>query len=179
MCSSDLKTLIHHASQYCMPVASMPPQVGVGGVTGGYIAGVLSRFDRTGWIQVVAVLLFCFSIAAIGLSPGFYWALAACALSGLTEMIYSVTNMSMMQLAAPEEMRGRLTSILQLYPALISLGAFLVGPIADWIGPRATSISAASICAVVFVGIALASPRMRDMRMSRYVKSGAAPMTRH
>lgn len=153
--------------------------VGIGGVMGGWLAGWLSRFDRTGWIQVGAVLAFCVSIAALGLSSTFNGALFACFLSGMTEMIYSVTNMSMMQLAAPEEMRGRMTSILQIYPALISMGAFLAGPLADLIGPRWTSIGAASTCAVVFLAIGLSSPRVRDMRMSHYVKEGKAPPARH
>ena len=148
--------------------------VGVGGVTGGYLAGWLSRFDRTGWIQVGAVIAFCMSIAGLGLSPSFAWALLACFMSGMTEMIYAVTNMTMVQLAAPEEMRGRITSILQLYPALISLGAFQAGAFADLIGARATSISSASFCGVIFVVIMLVSPRMRGMRMSRYTGSPVA-----
>lgn len=153
--------------------------VGIGGITGGYLAGWLSRFDRTGWIQVGAVVAFCLSITGLGLSPTFPWALAACALSGMTEMIYSVTNMTMIQLAAPEEMRGRVSSILQVYPALISMGAFLVGPLADVIGPRATSISSACFCAAVFLVIMMVSPRMRGMRMSRYTGHGSPVIGRH
>ena len=153
--------------------------VGVGGVTGGYLAGWLSRFDRTGWIQVGAVIAFCLSIAGLGASPSFSVALFACVMSGMTEMIYSVTNMTMVQLAAPEEMRGRMSSLLQLYPALISLGAFLVGPLADLIGARATSISSATFCSMVFIVIMLVSPRMRGMRMSRYVKQGGGVIAGH
>ncbi len=153
--------------------------VGIGGVTGGFVAGWLSRFDRVGWIQVGAVMAFCASIIGLGLSPTFFWALVACALSGMTEMIYSVTNMTMVQLAAPEEMRGRVSSILQLYPALISLGAFLVGPLADLIGPRGTSIWTAFFCMLVFLVIMMISPRMRGMRMSQYTKLGSPVIARH
>lgn len=153
--------------------------VGIGGVTGGFIAGWLSRFDRTGWIQVGAVMAFCASIIGLGLSPSFFWALVSCALAGMTEMIYSVTNMTMVQLAAPEEMRGRVSSILQLYPALISLGAFLIGPLADLIGPRGTSIWMACVCAAVFLVIMMVSPRMRGMRMSQYTRNSNPVGTRH
>ncbi len=153
--------------------------VGIGGITGGFVAGWLSRLDRTGWIQVGAVMAFCASIAGLGLSPTFAWALVACALSGMTEMIYSVTNMTMVQLAAPEEMRGRISSILQVYPALISIGAFLVGPLADLIGPRGTSLTTAGICAVVFMVIMMFSPDMRGMRMSKYTSRGATVIARH
>ncbi len=153
--------------------------VGIGGVTGGYLAGWLSRFDRTGWIQVGAVMAFCASIAGLGLAPGFNWALFACFLSGMTEMIYAVTNMTMVQMAAPEEMRGRITSVLQLYPAFISLGAVLVGPLADLMGAPATSITMAAICAVIFLLIMVISPRMRGMRMSQYARAGATISARH
>jgi MFS family permease len=153
--------------------------VGIGGVTGGFVAGWLSRFDRAGWIQVGAVVAFCASIIGLGLSPTFAWALFACALSGMTEMIYSVTNMTMVQLAAPEEMRGRVSSILQLYPALISMGAFLVGPLSDLIGPRGTSIWTASFCALVFLVIMMISPRMRGMRMSNYTRGSGNIGARH
>jgi MFS family permease len=153
--------------------------VGVGGVTGGYLAGWLSRFDRTGWIQVGAVIAFCLSIAGLGAAPSFSWALFACVIAGMAEMVYAVTNMTMVQLTAPEEMRGRISSLLQLYPALISLGAFLVGPLADLIGPRATSISSAAFCSLVFIVIMLGSPRMRGMRMSQYAKPGGTVMANH
>ena len=124
-------------------------------------------------------MAFCLSIAGLGFAPGFNWALLACLLSGMTEMIYSVTNMTMVQLASPEEMRGRVSSILQLYPALISLGAFLVGPIADLIGPRATSISAATFCCAIFLVIMLASPRMRGMKMSQYTGKSRPVVPHH
>ncbi|MFM9971268.1 MAG: MFS transporter [Burkholderiales bacterium] len=153
--------------------------VGIGGVTGGFLAGWLARFDRTGWIQVGAVMAFCASIVGLGLSPTFSWALLACALSGMTEMIYSVTNMTMVQLAAPEEMRGRVSSILQLYPALISLGAFLIGPLADLIGARGTSIATACFCGAVFLLIMLISPRMRGMRLSQYTGKSGPALVRH
>jgi hypothetical protein len=66
------------------------------------------------WLWVSGI--FTSSVAGLGLSPTFAWALLACALSGMTEMICSVANMTMVQLAAPEEMRGRIRASCRFIP---------------------------------------------------------------
>ena len=70
------------------------------------------------------------------LISGLGFALAACALSGMTEMIYSVTNMTMIQLAAPEEMRGR--GARELLQPLIDLSRYTGAAMDAWLDAQVT-----------------------------------------
>jgi MFS family permease len=142
--------------------------IGIGGMCGGYLAGVLSRYDRMGLIQVAAILFFCVSVVGIAMSPTFPVAFVCAVFAGTAEMVQSTTNMATLQMSAPEAMRGRITSLIQLYPALISLGAFLIGPLADLAGARGASFIAAGVCTVVITALWVFSPRLRALRLSQF-----------
>ena len=49
-------------------------------------------------------------------------------IGGAAEMAHASSNMAMLQISAPEEMRGRISALLMLNPAFISLGALVAGP---------------------------------------------------
>jgi MFS family permease len=65
---------------------------------------------------------------------------------------------------APEHMRGRISSLTMLYPAMISLGAFLSGPLSDLLGVRGASLALAVTAVAVIAILYLASPLLREMR---------------
>jgi MFS family permease len=72
--------------------------------------------------------------------------------------------MAMLQMNAPEEMRGRISSLTMLYPAMISLGAFLAGPLSDLLGVRGASFTLGAAAIAAMTILYLASPLMRTMR---------------
>jgi len=79
-------------------------------------------------------------------------------------MAHTASNMAMLQMNAPEEMRGRISSLTMLYPAMISVGAFVAGPLSDLLGVRGASVALAA-SAIVAIGILyIASPQLREMR---------------
>jgi hypothetical protein len=72
--------------------------------------------------------------------------------------------MAMLQIGAPEAMRGRISALLMLNPAFISLGAFIAGPLSDMAGVRnASMILAAGAIAAIAV-LYLVSPILRELR---------------
>jgi MFS transporter, DHA1 family, staphyloferrin A biosynthesis exporter len=142
--------------------------VGVGGVTGGLIAGALMRLDRIGLIQTGAMLVFAAALAALALAPAFSFALGACAVCGAAEMVVSTNNQTMLQMSAPTEMRGRIISLIQLNPALIAAGSFVSGPMGDWLGARGAAAVAATLATAIVVVMLVRSPRLRALRLSSY-----------
>jgi hypothetical protein len=72
--------------------------------------------------------------------------------------------MAMLQMSAPEEMRGRISSLTMLYPAMISLGAFVAGPLSDLLGVRGASAALAAAAVGVIAVLYVASPLLREMR---------------
>lgn len=138
--------------------------VGVGGLLGGFIANALGRAERQGLIQSVWIVVMAAAIIGVALSPSFALALALSVIGGAAEMAHATSNMAMLQTSAPPEMRGRISSLLMLNPALISLGALVAGPLSDAAGVRNASIMLA-VAAVATIGLLYASSSsLRELR---------------
>lgn len=144
-------------------VGLMFTAVGIGGVPGGYFAGVLSRFRRTGLVQTAAILFCSVSIFGLALSPTFWIGFVAIMFYGAFEMLLFTANVAALQMLSPEAMRGRISSLFQIYPALISLGAIIIGPLADVAGAPGASAISAGVGAILIGALWIGSPRLRSL----------------
>jgi len=70
----------------------------------------------------------------------------------------------MLQISAPEAMRGRISALLMLNPAFISMGAFIAGPLSDAVGVRSASIILAGTAIAAIAALYLVSPILRELR---------------
>jgi MFS family permease len=61
-------------------------------------------------------------------------------------------------------MRGRISSLSMLYPAFISIGALLAGPLSDLLGVRGASLAVAALAAGVTLVLLAFMPRLRELR---------------
>ena len=138
--------------------------VGVGGTLGGFIANALGRAERQGLLQSIWVVVMAAAIIGVAISPTLAFAVLFSVIGGAAEMAHASSNMAMLQIAAPEAMRGRISALLMLNPAFISLGALVAGPLSDATGVRQASIilAAAAIAAIVLLYIV--SPILRELR---------------
>ena len=102
----------------------------------------------------------------IALSNNFGFAFVAIVLAGAFEMLLGASNLAALQMLAPEVMRGRITSLSQVYPAVISLGSFLVGPLADVTGAPGASMISAGVCLAGMLALWVGSPTLRELRVS-------------
>jgi MFS family permease len=138
--------------------------VGVGGTLGGFIGHALGRVERQGLLQAAWVVVMGASIIGVALSPTLAVAIVFSVIGGAAEMAHASSNMAMLQISAPEEMRGRISALLMLNPAFISLGALVAGPLSDAVGVRnASTILAVTAIAAVLVLYA-SSPSLRELR---------------
>ena len=140
--------------------------VGVGGIGGGVFTASLGRFERRGLVQLGALLGTSLALIAFALSPSLAVALPLLAVAGAFEMVYLTTNQTLLQLSIPDEMRGRVTSIVSLNAAISPIGAFFAGAGSDLIGPRAITVVLSGIAAAIAVGVYLASATVREYRLS-------------
>jgi hypothetical protein len=62
-------------------------------------------------------------------------------------------------------MRGRISSLMMLNPALISVGALVAGPLADLLGAPGASLALAAGAAAAIVLLYFLSPQLREMRL--------------
>jgi MFS family permease len=79
-------------------------------------------------------------------------------------MAHASSNMAMLQISAPEAMRGRISALLMLNPAFISLGALVAGPLSDALGVRQASIALAAAAMLAVAALYISSPVLRSLR---------------
>ena len=141
--------------------------VGGGGILGGVIAASVSRYDRIGLLQIVALLVFASSLMGFALSPGIAVAVIFLVVAGAAEMVFASSNVTTLQMCGPQKMRGRIASLLNVFPALISVGSLTSGMGADLIGPQMLVGLFAAIALCAAVAIWSNSSMMRSLRLTR------------
>lgn len=139
--------------------------VGAGGTLGGLIANALARVERQALMQAGWIVLMASAIVGIAASPTLAVAAAFGFVAGVAEMAHTASNMATVQMAAPETMRGRVASLTMLYPAMISTGSFISGPLADLLGARGASLALATAAIVAVAALYFITPQVREMRL--------------
>jgi MFS transporter, DHA1 family, staphyloferrin A biosynthesis exporter len=146
--------------------------VGVGGIVGGIVAAWIARYDQTGLIQTLALAIFAFSLIAFAVSPDLRVAVVFLIFAGIAEMVHHTVHVTTLQMCAPEHMRGRIASLLPVFPAFISLGALLAGVCADLLGPGMVVIIFALLALTVVIMAWARSTALREVRMSGLITGG-------
>ena len=138
--------------------------VGLGGTLGGLTANALARAERQGLLQAGWIALMAAAILGVAASPTLAVAAACAFVGGIAEMALTASNMAVLQLSAPEAMRGRIASLMLLYPAMISTGSFVAGPLADLLGARGASVALAATALLAITLLYLSSPVIKEIR---------------
>lgn len=141
--------------------------VGVGGVLGGVIATSVSKYERVGLLQILTLLAFAVALTGFALSPGMAVAAGFLIAAGAAEMVLASSTVSTMQLCAPHEMRGRVSSLLQVFPAFISVGALTSGIGADLLGPQLLVMMMCALAACIAAAAWSGSAVMRGLSLSK------------
>jgi len=133
---------------------------GVGSVTGTLLVGRLQRSAKLGRIMlggalVFALALICFAIVtqnANSLQWAFVGACLFATLASIGGSFFLISSMTVMQLAVPDALRGRVMGIHSITFSLIALGGLVLGPLAELYSPPI-----AVICGALVVGVSVAA----------------------
>jgi MFS family permease len=108
---------------------------GAGAVVGAFGLASIRKAGRQGRLLVVSGVLFGLSISCFAISPSFILGVLFLFLSGLTSTVFGTIIATFLQLAAPNERRGRVLSLYSItLIGLPSLGALASGALAEWLG---------------------------------------------
>ena len=155
--------------------ASCSRRSGVGGLIGGLLTAALNRVDRRGMMQLYALWVcggFLALFAVLGGLTGQFWlGVAMLVLSGIGGSIFNTTNQTVVQLIAPNHLRGRITGVLQVQPLCMAAGTLLTGAAADAFGAVAVGTVNGLLAFTVGVLVFFCSPRMRGLRLSELVEA--------
>jgi len=97
---------------------------------------------RSGAWLLGAVAVYGLTMVVFGLSTSLWLSMAALAASGAADMVSVVIRQSLVQLATPDDMRGRVSAVNSVFiGASNQLGEFESGATAAWLGPVASVVS--------------------------------------
>ncbi|WP_308123316.1 MFS transporter [Modestobacter marinus] len=153
--------------------------VSIGSLLMGLTSGWVSRVDRQGAVVLGAIVVWGLAIVGFGLAPTLWLAVACLALAGAGDMVSAVLRSSMLQTAAPEEMRGRMQGVfLVVVAGGPRLGDLRAGVMASSLGVTTAMVSGGVVIVVAMAVVALAVPSFFAFRASRSAELAEAGRAR-
>jgi MFS family permease len=141
--------------------------VSIGALVMGLTSGWLSRVDRQGAVVLGAIAVWGVAIIGFGLAPTLWLAVLCLAVAGAGDMVSAVLRSSMLQLAAPDEMRGRMQGVFIVVVAGgPRLGDLRAGAIASAASVSVAMVSGGIVVVVAMAVLALAVPSFWRFRAS-------------
>ncbi len=139
---------------------------GAGALIGAVTAGWVGAVRRQGMAVVIAVIVWGAAIAAFGFAPSVTIALVLLAIAGAADVVSAVFRSTILQLAVPDRLRGRLSAT---HTAVVAggprLGDFEAGLVASVTTPQVSVVTGGLACIAGAVVIMRKFPEFAGYRM--------------
>ena len=151
---------VFHAGPTGLGLLAAAPSVGA--LLGALLSGWVSRVRRVGFAVVVAVAIWGIAITLFGLSTfSFVLALAFLAVAGGADVLSAVFRSTIVQLAAPDQLRGRIASIhILVVTSGPRIGDIEAAAVASVIGVQASVVTGGVLCLLGLVGVVRLFPEL-------------------
>ena len=144
---------------------------GIGSVTGTMIVAPLQKSPRLGRVLLVSLMcgataLIAFNVCVAllpGQVTGYVLALGCATAAAMCISMFIVTSMTLMQLAVPDGLRGRVMGLYSICFSLIPLGGLLGGVVAAITSPPFAGALNAGVLAAVVAIVAATQPALRRL----------------
>ena len=144
---------------------------GIGSVTGTMIVAPLQKSPRLGRVLLVSLICGATALVAfnvcVALLPGqvtgYILALGCATAAAMCISMFIVTSMTLMQLAVPDGLRGRVMGLYSICFSLIPLGGLLGGVVAAVTSPPFAGALNAGVLAAVVAIVAVTQPALRRL----------------
>ena len=152
--------------------------ISIGAVLGGLSSGWIGRVRRQGVALTVAIVGWGAAVALAGLGRTLWVTVALLAVAGAADLVSAVLRQTILQVYAPDEMRGRLQGVFIVVVAGgPRLGDLRAGASADAFGATAAWVGGGVACVVVVAVLAMFSPGLRGYRRTDSSSSSTATST--
>lgn len=142
--------------------------VSIGALFMGLTSGWVSRVDRQGAVVLGAIAVWGVAIIGFGWANSLWLAVLCLAVAGAGDMVSAVLRSSMLQLAAPEQMRGRMQGVFIVVVAGgPRLGDLRAGALASAASVSVAMVSGGVVVVVAMALVALLVPSFWLFRASR------------
>ncbi|MFG1920716.1 MFS transporter [Cryptosporangium sp. NPDC048952] len=134
--------------------------IAIGSVLAGLSSGWIGRVKRQGVALTIAVMGWGLAVAAAGLARNLWLAVALLAVAGAADLVSAVYRQTILQVYAPDEMRGRMQGVFTVVVAGgPRLGDLRAGVTESWFGPTVSWVGGGLICVVLVAVVALSVPK--------------------
>lgn len=142
-------------------------------VTSAVMARAVSRLERQGVILLWAVTFYGLATVIFGLSRTFWLTFACLAVTGAADTVSTVLRSLIRQLATPDRLRGRMTSInMVFFMGGPQLGELEAGLLANWKGAPFSVVTGGVGTLIVTGAVAAMVPALRHYRSDRSMHAG-------
>lgn len=136
----------------------------LGAVLAGLLMARLQTMRHSGTQLFLSLLVFSVSILAFAVSKNLWLSLAALLVYGASDMVSVNIRSALIQLATPDELRGRVSAVNSLFIASSNdLGDFRAGSVATVLSPVATVLLGGVMAVGVTFGGYLLCPKLRRL----------------
>ena len=151
---------VFHAGPQGLGLLAAAPSVGA--LLGALLSGWVSRVRRVGLAVIVSVAIWGLAITLFGLTAfSFALALVFLAIAGAADVVSAVFRSTIVQLAVPDQLRGRVSSInLLVVTSGPRIGDIEAAAVASVIGAQASVISGGLLCLLGLVGVVRLFPEL-------------------
>ncbi|MGH2367331.1 MAG: MFS transporter, partial [Chloroflexota bacterium] len=137
---------------------------GAGALTGALIVASLGHVRRRGRLQLGAGIAYGLALVLFAASRRLELSLVLLFIGSACSMVFSSLNQTFLQALAPDEMRGRVLSVLTLTTfGMLPLGSMLAGAAAQQWGAAAVVGMGGAVSALFALGVLLTRPRLRTL----------------
>jgi predicted MFS family arabinose efflux permease len=137
----------------------------IGALIGSGLLLTVGEVKRKGVLSITATLFFAFSLGFLGLSHWFWMGLIAVGALGFSDALSVVMRRTLVQVLAPDDMRGRATSFLTVFAQTTNaIGAVIAGAGAAWLGAPNAALAGCVLCCVMVLGVCWAIPQLWQYR---------------
>lgn len=137
-----------------------------GAMLGAVVLSTRGRIRAQGPALLVSVALYGLSVAAFGLSTTFWLSAFFLACSGAADTVSMVLRGSILQLATPDALRGRATSVHMAFAmGGPQLGQLRAGATANLVGPAWSAFGGGLACVAIVLAVAALAPKVRRYRL--------------
>jgi len=163
---------VFHAGPTGLGLLGAAPAVGA--LLGALLSGWVSSVRRVGQAVIVAVAIWGVAITLFGLSTfSFLLALVFLAIAGAADVLSAVFRSTIIQLAAPDELRGRVSSIhILVVTSGPRLGDIEAAAAAAVIGAQASVVSGGILCVI---GVAVVAKLFPELGRHVHEPAGTGP----
>lgn len=152
-------------SPEALPLGILLSSVGIGAVVSALLIASLSESTHRGVLLTIGNLAFPLTLLLFASSKSFVFSIIIMFFTGMSFVLQNVLANTLLQIASPDELRGRVMSFYTMtFQGMMRLGGLQAGLVADWLSAPMSVGIGAGLSLVYGLYVAVRFPQIRRLR---------------